>query len=400
MAETLTFHLIMAVWGKEHTELFLNVALASQLAGHVDAFNQRGHSAIYRIYTKEDDVQRIRNSSGFHKLSDVMPVEINIIPAGLDNYEGSFQAMTYCHQDAIRGAWESGSALIFLVPDTIFSENTFPNVVKAAETGVHGVVIAGVRVAKETFVPVLLERHAQSSGTISLKPRELVKLAVEHLHPISQSYFLDSPVYNARPSHLYWHVSGEGILIRAFHQHPLMLRPRRLSLNFGSIDLDYFSAAGLRSEDFYVPLDSDELTGFEMSPSAYQSSDLCANTFNTQQLAHFMLKNSFGYHRSFFTRKVRLHYTDISDRWGGVEHASDQIVLEIFAQAVNVLTGQETESGTVSTTAPYRWVVLVQNIEIAVKSLGYGAINLFLGQRGIAWTRRNILRRKRLPVGR
>jgi hypothetical protein len=65
------------------------------------------------------------------------------------------QIMTQCHKNAIEWAEKGVAFLVFLSADAIFSDVSFYNLIKYSLIGKRAVMIAGLRVTKEGFVPDL-----------------------------------------------------------------------------------------------------------------------------------------------------------------------------------------------------------------------------------------------------
>nr|HPO08633.1 hypothetical protein [bacterium] len=61
-------HLIMAVWGQEYVDLFLNVALPSQLSPANLPAIRHSSELLYKIYTTKEDESRIREHPAFERL--------------------------------------------------------------------------------------------------------------------------------------------------------------------------------------------------------------------------------------------------------------------------------------------------------------------------------------------
>jgi len=238
-----------------------------------------------------------------------------------------YRALTKCHERAIKEAADEKAAIIFLQSDLIWPDETFANLKKIAQGGKRGVMVAAsLRVVKETFVPAFLESfYSVNDFTASVSSRELVKLALDHLHPHTESRFWDSPNFHW-PDYLYWRVNNEGVLTRAFFLHPLMTSPVRRIIPAWTVDsANYISFAHPNPDDLYIVEDSDEIVGIEISKLGSHG-ELLPNRSNVFKVAHWAKYYARPYHRRFLTRKIRIHSGDISPRWKEVEKSSDRVV--------------------------------------------------------------------------
>ncbi len=320
------FHFITAVWGAAYTELFLEVVLPNQLsAGNLLYFRDKRQCATYKIYTAAADVERLQRSRSYAKLAEVVPVEIVL----LDNVDlgRKYEALTECHRRAIRAADAAGAALVFLSPDAIWPDGTFKRLWQLAQAGTRVVMVGSIRVVKETFAPEYLARHfSESSCSAGVPARDLVKLAMGHLHPLTQALFWDSDHFGSGPSHLYWRVGDDGILARCFHLHPLMVNPLvRGLLPSSTIDADYTPLACPDPESLYVVEDSDEIAGFEISAYS-QFGTFKPRKFSAIDTAFYARYWTQSHHRKFVRHPIRFHGSDLTAQWQEIERQSAKVL--------------------------------------------------------------------------
>ena len=329
MPEMLHFHFITAVWGEAYTDLFLELVLPNQLsAGNLLFFHDKPGSATYKIYTTERDAGRIKSSGAYARLAEAVTAEIVLVD-DID-LSGKYSALTQCHRRAIASADAAGAALVFLSPDLIWSDGTFRRLWELGQAGTRVVMVGSIRVAKETFVPEYLARHRSAEGAASVASRPLVALALEHLHPVSQSLFWDSERFDrVGPSHLYWHVGRDGMLVRGFHLHPLMVNPVvRGLLPSSTIDADYTPLACPDPRAVYVVEDSDEIAGFEISARG-QFGAFQLKKARVADVAFYARYWTQAHHLDFIDRRIRLHASDLSPHWQTVERESDLVVAAV-----------------------------------------------------------------------
>jgi hypothetical protein len=251
------------VWGSGHIWLFLSVGLPSLLApanlhGLTDNTENR-----YLIYTQSEYEKDIRAAHSYQRLASLLAVEI--IPI-LNDIEVPHRTMSDCHIDSLRRAEEVGAAVVFIPPDCVWSDGSMVRLEALARNGKSVVHISGIRLDRDGVVPEFARRYSEDRAVLSLEPRELVGIGLRHLHPIARSHFFNEYEGGLMPANLVWSDGDEGLLLRCFHLHPLMVKSQVPLAEFKStIDDDLALRACPDSGRDYVVTDSDELLTFEMS---------------------------------------------------------------------------------------------------------------------------------------
>jgi hypothetical protein len=164
------------------------------------------------------------------------------------------------------------------------------------------------------------------TGSAGVPARDLVKLAMGHLHPLTEALFWDSAHFGSGPSHLYWRVGDDGILARCFHLHPLMVNPLvRGLLPSSTIDADYTPLACPDPDTLYVVEDSDEIAGFEISGRS-QFGTFKPRKFSAADTAFYARYWTQSHHRKFVTHPIRFHGSELSAQWQEAERLSDRVL--------------------------------------------------------------------------
>ena len=322
------FHAITHVWGRKFLDLFLNLCIPNQLApGNVPALPS---GSRYRILTSAMHVDELHVHPMVQALRAVIPVDIIVVDA-IDRLHGAargHELMIACHRQAVADALDAGAALIFLSADFIFSDGSFATVVRQHRAGYRAVVNTGLRLAKESFLQSLDESTA---GVAAPAGRELVRMALPHLHPHTQSMFADARSFRRFPVAVYWHVGNQGLLARCFSLHPLMVDPIVPVLpKKSTIDCGYLNEACPDAARVHVVSDSDELQMFELTTvkryrggggprraSAWRVTDRAASCDDFQ----------LGYWRQ---HPVRLHTGDFDERWSAAAATADAFTEKVL----------------------------------------------------------------------
>ena len=236
-----------------------------------------------------------------------------------DDPTDRYERLILFTRSAVQQARAEGAALVSLPPDNFYSDGTFPRMASWARAGKKAVVLPGIRLTRETAGPALEARWPPEQTGGSYPPRELARLAMDHLHPLTQSLFMDSGnFYNPWPSHIYWRVPGEGFLCRACHLHPLMIDPGQgEALGESTIDGAFLEELCSDPADVHVVEDSDEMMAFELTPRE-QFPPKPPAFANPDAIARFVDHHATALHREFLKHPIRIHFGDCTPAWEAV----------------------------------------------------------------------------------
>jgi len=332
-----SFRFVSVVWGSEYVAGFLRVCLASQLTPGNLEYLARHASCSYRIYTPIRDAKVIRQSPAYRRLAELMPVEIVTISGRW--HVGKYRVVNQCISHFISSKRHEECALVFAYPDVVWADGAGVRFLEIARSGKRMVAINTPPVVKKTFVRALLERYGDNGLLRPIAPRQLVQLALDHLHPDVTPTASDNP--RCTPSGGYW-MAGGGLLARDFHLCGLMVIPvDRDVLPAVTVDEEYTLTACPYLTDIYVVTDSDDicLLEFISNPAAPRST-----VTTIRQMVQWAAGHVTQRHREFVKFRLRYHCNDVSDGWEEVEHASDAFV--------NAILGQMDIPGPVSDEAP------------------------------------------------
>ena len=326
------YDVVTAVWGDEFVTLFLDFCIPNQLSpGNLAALPP---GSRYRIFTTASDARRLKSSSRLDEVRQLLPVDIvELDLAEADAYtkrpSNTHKRMIACHRRAAADAAGEERALIYLAPDFVLGEGTIAGLVRIHSAGSRAVLTANLRLMRAEFVGA----HT-ALGTRALAPRELVRLAMRHLHPWTRSLVADAASTSDNPTSVYWPVlSGEaieGLLVRTFYLHPMLVDPVvRTAMPGGPIDSHYVRDCCPNVADCHVVDDSDELIVFELSPTARlisnERSGLGVSPLRLAGVA--ALCN--GHQLSHWQSAIRLHSGDFDQRWTAAARDSSALARRV-----------------------------------------------------------------------
>ena len=296
--------------------MFLDVCVPNQLTrGNLEALPA---GSRYRLFTAPADVDTFEQSPVLRRVREIMPVDLVVVPELSATSKSRFTRMTACHRRALADARDAGAAVIFMCADHLISEGTFAAVVRRHDAGSRAVLCTGVWVDRDAFLDALRAR----GGLRAMASREIVSVALEHLHPSTRALMVDGERTARRPHNVYWNVPGHGILARCFDLHPLMVDPRhRDVMPQETIDGHYVRHACPVREEVHVVVDSDEFVIIEMSRAEDAKVDTVPGGISLWKAAS-MIGRCDSHQESYWSQPVRLHAHTLGESWTAVEKQS------------------------------------------------------------------------------
>jgi len=311
------------VWGESYVQKFLEISLPSQLAEGNLSGTSWSEGSKYLITTSRAGAEMLRDAGPVRQLSTVLDVEIVVLDC-IDQTKrrrNKYQLMNRCQIEALRRSAEF-DALMFGYADTIWSAGTFVACARRIEQGFDAVMAPGLPVCEAEFVSALrgsstLWKDRGTVASLDIPPRVLVRMILDRLHPMADANFFEHPVASTSPAYTMWKVPEQGVSLRAFHLHPVMIRVQPENARFfrefsTSLDEEYVSNLFLSKDNLYFARDSDELAlcslmqpfphGFQVSPPTPPSA---------RGLALWAERNASALHREFFGEEFRLHFSDV-----------------------------------------------------------------------------------------
>jgi hypothetical protein len=190
-----------------------------------------------------------------------------------------------------------------------------------------------LRLRDETAAPALEAALRYDLNAGLLRPRKLMKFALDHLHPENRRLLYDFPEFTNYPITCLWSKDAAGLLLRSFHLHPLMVdlsSERALPiLAHDTIDGEFIHAAFADRRDIHIETDSDNILVFSLS-SENDREELRRRTRSNRMRLRCMAYqwNVNSLHRWLITRAIKLHTEDLDESWERLEQQTGQEVAE------------------------------------------------------------------------
>lgn len=315
------FVISVVAWGKPYLDLFLEIGLPTALApGNIPALAKEAEVSLCMI-TDVPGLRYLAKRPDFTRLAT--SIKVQIIARSLDQGD-PFDLLQNAHNLTIQRANRDGATIIFLGPDFVMADGSLHRLLELRKKGYRAVHVLTPRlVAQSASTALKAHTGKRTGGVIKLSPRELVRLGLEHIHPIEQDYFWTAGT-TSFPIHVYHKVNSKGFLANCFYLHPIMVRPRiRGVLPMGTIDADFTDRSCPRLTDSYVVTDTDEIACFELTRQEVEDTNskvrppFARNVWNLGRWASVNANPCFesNLHHWMVQQLIYVHAEDLDHNW-------------------------------------------------------------------------------------
>ncbi len=323
------FALNTVVWGRPYVHNLLQVSLPTLFSEGNLLGNGKLDRFVYQLMTTEEDHAALRKAPIFRRLSDLVEMDVRFIDhIRVDRSDAThkYNRVSIAQTEGMQRARDTGcGAIFFLYPDFIYSTGCLAGIAERLDIGHCAVLCPIPFVSREAVLGGAMARYGTVTETdrgteVSLEPRQMVRLNLDHPHPVNLGFDVAHGRYGEWPGVFIWSVPDEGQLIRSFHLHPIaILLPEddpRFYVHFEvSIDDEFMSRVYLVDDNFAHVTDSDDfamcslrgetepphtMPGYRSDP---RRAALWAEEFTGTLLRHF-LKTPFFWHHADLTESA------------------------------------------------------------------------------------------------
>ncbi|MBY0431391.1 MAG: hypothetical protein K2Q10_09350 [Rhodospirillales bacterium] len=279
-------NICLPVWGDLFRDQFLRFVLPSHLAkGNLPYLSDRCQVRYY-IYSTRYDINLMMDHPAIAALAgmtEIVFMPIRVVPEAttpLNNDNSAllpkYGTMVECYCDMLgKVAGDPDQLICLWTGDILLTEDCCRHWLDYILAGKRAVLSHGISIISET-AEWELRQYQDSSGTISVPPRDMVALMLKHLHPFSAAQCWNGDAVTKCLSMLYWKVENEGLISRAFHTGPMMARgcrkdgsPVRLRKTT-TPDIHFVDDNYPDCEELVIQTDSDEGFVVEMCSIYYE----------------------------------------------------------------------------------------------------------------------------------
>lgn len=345
------FYFTVVFWGPVHRAYFTDLLLASLLSpNNIPALNpRRGNKFL--IATPRADWDALQEHPLFERLRAYAEPEWLELEVDPDDHkmDRKMRAMSRGHQLVAARAFEDRAYGVFVTPDVVISDGSVAAMERLAEAGKKVVLVVAIRYQHEPILAELESRgYAKPGQPIAIRSRDLMRIALRHLHTETRRYEFDSPWFAASPISVYWRVPrGAGLIIHSFSWAPVVVDYGVLShhdmktFEHWTLDGDYIYRNFPSPADAYVVTDSDEIAyvsftkeadlHFELTPYLAGRARWVTDWYKMRLIR--ALKDSpvmDPLKRHIFPTPVYLHAGEISPPWTRVRRQAARVIARVY----------------------------------------------------------------------
>src|SRR5262245_47802191 len=187
--------LILPVWGYRYVRQFLETSLPTLLApGNLPAV-ARTLDCEFVILTSADDQDQIFEHAAFQELSANCRTSLRLIDHLITDGNHS-TTVTLAYTEAVRSVGDAmvDTCFFFLVSDYIVADGSFSRVLDRMRRGASAVVVGNFQVDEYDASPWLYEKRRTAGSVLALPPRQLVRWALDYLHPATIANTVNIPL--------------------------------------------------------------------------------------------------------------------------------------------------------------------------------------------------------------
>ncbi|WP_027937109.1 hypothetical protein [Anaeroarcus burkinensis] len=333
------FHLVLAVWGEAYVRLFLNVSLPSLLASGNLPELYSGKNSIF-IYTRSEDKKYFESNRAFFRLKEFFVVTYIDIESEFSRGH-SWSMMTSAHNHAVKLAFQKGVSLIFLIPDFVYSKNSFARLLELYDQGYRAVLVLTLAAKRDVFLDEYLNLVDEKEHIVEIEPRDLLLLWQKYRHPVSDFYCCNLTHFpNKPPCAFGWQIDRDTFIARSSQFTPFLIQPeqeyqlRNDEECVETVDTVLVKNVVTKEQSVYIVADSDELVQIEMRPATEEYS-IAYDRPNIPMLA--LCLNQFRINgngeANYLEQKICIHSGDTSKDILAMQQA-DQMYERIKALSI------------------------------------------------------------------
>jgi len=264
---------LTAVWGDSYIRRFCELSLPSFVAsGNIPALAE-GRDFEVVIMTREVDFPVFDDYPAMARLRNTCPVRF----VSIDDLMGSkvygvILTIAYARPIIAMGEEMLNTQFVFMNADFILADGSLRSLAHRIDSGERVILGPSFRSVSEEVEPVLENLVDRESGVLSVKPREMVKIAMDAVHPTKFAKIQNQSFIGTKhPNQAFWEIDDQTMLGRYFLIFMLSLKPESIMSSVSSY-CDYALIADLCPDCNQTAMtDSDEFFMLELQEEEKES---------------------------------------------------------------------------------------------------------------------------------
>jgi hypothetical protein len=304
---------VTVIWGRAYIQRFAELALPSYLApGNLPAL--AAATELETVFmTLQRDAETFQRHAAFQRLRDICAVRFvaidDLVTSGV---YGVTLTLAYARAVIGCGADMTNTHFVFMNADFVLADGSLRGLLKYILAGRSIMLAPSLRAIAEEVEAVLLDAVDPVTHTLAMPPREMVALALRHLHPTVVAKTMGQSVcHSTRPNQFYWWVDEHTLLARYFLAFMLCLKPERVVTSVNSY-CDYGFIPEMCPSGNEVMLgDSDEFFVLELQQRDQEKFLLRPGSQHERSITRDLARWTTAEHRRAAGYDVVFHARDI-----------------------------------------------------------------------------------------
>jgi hypothetical protein len=309
-------HVLLAVWGESFIDDFLKLSLPSLLApGNLPALAEN-YPTRFVFLTRLRDVPVFERHPAYQRLKTICDIEFLSIEDLI--VQGGYAAtLTLAFDRAVRQTGEQmlKTYFVFLTSDYIMADGSLQGLMRYMQKGYSGICAGNFQVIKEEVEPFLSNHIQADTHVLQIKPRELLKHSLQHLHPVTVASFYDQTItHNYRANRFFYRHEHQVMAGRFYLLHMLCIKPETMNYRIGS-SCDYsFIPEMCPSGNVAVITDSDDYLVVEIQEQKHELEFVQWGSYSLANLTYALSEWTTVRHRQNAEHSIYFHTRDVSEK--------------------------------------------------------------------------------------
>lgn len=318
---------VTAVWGRWHVDCFLNANLPTLLSGGNLPAMAATRALHYEIFTGKEDYERLNAAPVIIALREYMTITINLL--GDYDLKSPFTTHHMVWRIVMDQAREYNEFALLMPPDVVWSDGSFGFFDHELSKGKRVIFMTFPRAVSGTFLPEIEAMGVASNGSLTVAPADLVKLCMQHIHPLMAAYSIDSDYFPHHAEMILSPVPGEGMSARVLTRELFLFDPDSVELTKDNLP-DYLH---VHEDEMIFVDDSDDVFSVSLAPlGQYANWHVKKAKADVWSVGKWWLRYDAALNDRLAAAKIRWHTGNKSpEKWQAVETRLDLFLTRALA---------------------------------------------------------------------
>ena len=212
-------YICLGVWGSHYLGIYTQYGLPSQLSSSNIPSLSRDYELHYWIYISKRDIGAVNDCPSLKELENYATVHYQ----DLGNEKNFYKDVL---SDVSNKAFEDDAYLVVLEPHSIYADGSLENLKHYVYDGVDCFSALGLNVDSREISRYLSSSHYGGLKSLAFSVERLVKLGIEHMHPIDKASFWGGSSHPSKFSSLFIALGRNSFLAYSLKLNLLLASPR------------------------------------------------------------------------------------------------------------------------------------------------------------------------------